>query len=146
MVFDKSDGLEDLNLSPKALSDGAVLGSQPVSLMSLKPLCIASLSEFEGPVRDKNVEGFVVGSSYNSVQSDALRDLGFVSPLKGFPIVSKGYFLRSCSKVNKDGGFGSNRDPSGIHLSVQGRVGCLSTVNSEVKAIPRTLRALYAPS
>ena len=65
--FDKSDGLEDLNLSPKELVDEAVLGSQFDSLMSLKPLCIASLSDFKGPVRDKNVEGFVVGSLYNSV-------------------------------------------------------------------------------
>ena len=69
-------------------------------------------------MRDKNVEGFAVGSSYNSVQSNALRDLGFVSPLKGFLVVKKGYFLWSCSKVNKDGGFGLDRDPSGIHLSV----------------------------
>ena len=98
--------MEDLNLSPKALVDEAVLGSQPVSLMSLKPLCIASLFDSEGPVRNKNAEGFAVGSLYNSVHSDALRDLGFVSPLKGFPVVRKGYFLRSCLKVNKDGGFG----------------------------------------
>ena len=146
MGFDKSDGLKDLNLSPKAFIDEAVLGSQPVSLMSLKPLCIASLSEFEGPVRDKIDEGFVVGSLNNFVQSDALRDLGFVSPLKGFPIVRKGYFLHSCSKVNKDGGFGLDRDPSRIHMLVQGRVGCLATANSEVKAVPGVLRALYAPT
>ena len=42
-----------------------------------------------------------MGSLYDSIQSNALRDLGFVSPLKGFPVVSKGYLLRSCSKVNK---------------------------------------------
>ena len=61
LVFDKFDGLEDLNLSPKALIDGAYLGSQPVSLKSLKPLCFSSLSEFEGPVRDKTFKGLALG-------------------------------------------------------------------------------------
>ena len=28
----------------------------------------------------------------------SLKDLGFVSPCKASPVVSKGYFLRSCSK------------------------------------------------
>ena len=87
-----------------------------------------------------------MGSSYNSVQSDALRDLGFVSPLKGFLVVSKGYFLCSCSKVNKDGGFGLDRDPSQTHLCVQGSVGRLSTIISEVKYVPGALRVLYAPT
>ena len=119
MGMDISDDLEDLNLSPKALVEEEVIGSQSDSLLSLKPLYIASLTDFERPVRNKIDEGFAVGSLYNSIQSNTLRDLGFVSPLNGFPIVSKGYFLRSCSKVNKDAGFGSDRDPSGIHLSVQ---------------------------
>ena len=65
--IDISDDLEDLNLSPKALVEEEVLGSQSDSLMSLKPLCIASLSEFEGSVPDKIDEGFVVGSMYNFV-------------------------------------------------------------------------------
>ena len=106
-----------MNLSPKALVEEEVLGSQS-SLLSLKPLSIASLIDFEGPMQNKNAEGSTVGSLYDSVKFDALRGHGFVSPLKVFPVVSKGYYLRSCMKVNLDGGFGSDHDPSGIHLSV----------------------------
>ena len=83
------------------------------------------------------------GSLYDSVQNEALRDLGFVSPPKVFPVVSKGYYLRSCSKIN-DGGFGSDRDPFGIHLSVKGRVGVLMNANPVVKVGSEALRALYA--
>ena len=82
-------------------------------------------------------------SLYDSVQNEALRDLGFISPPKIFPVVSKGYFLRSCSKIN-DGGFGSDHDPSGIHLSVKGRVGVLVNANPVVKVGSEALRDLYA--
>ena len=54
--------MEDLNLYPKDLNDGEVLGSHPVDLMSLKHVCFSSLSEFEGPVMDNTFEGFVVGN------------------------------------------------------------------------------------
>ena len=77
--LDLVDDLEELNLSPKTLVEEEVLGSQ-YSLLYLKPLSIASLSKFEGPMRNKNAEGSAVVSLYNSVQSEALRDLGFVSP------------------------------------------------------------------
>ena len=33
-----------------------------------------------------------------TVPNLSLKDLGFVSPCKASPIVSKGYYLRSCSK------------------------------------------------
>ena len=34
----------------------------------------------------------------SSTASSSLIDLGYVSPCKASPVVSKGYFLRSCSK------------------------------------------------
>ena len=48
--MDIADDLEELNLSPKALVEEEVFVSQLDSFMSLKPLCIASLTDFEGPV------------------------------------------------------------------------------------------------
>ena len=84
-----------------------------------------------------------MGSLYDSVQSEALRDLGFVSHPKVFPIVSKGYYLRSCSKIN-GGWFGSDRDPFGLHISVKGRVRVLVNANPIVKVGSEALRALYA--
>ena len=42
-----ADDSEELNLSPKTLVEEKVIGSQS-SLLSLKPLSIASLSEFDG--------------------------------------------------------------------------------------------------
>ena len=52
----------------------------------------------------------------------ALRDLGFVSPCKVSPIVSKGYFLRSCSKsVNE--GFWPVKDTLGNLKFVRGLTG-----------------------
>ena len=51
-------------------------------------------------------------------------DLRFVSPYKVSPIVSKGYFLRSCSK-SFNGGFGSVKDTFGKYLSVRGRIGAV---------------------
>ena len=84
-----------------------------------------------------------MGSLYDYVQSKVLRDLGFVSPPNVFPVVSKGYYLHSCSKIN-DGGFGSDCDPFGLHLSVKGRVGVLVNANPVVKVGSEALRALYA--
>ena len=89
--------------------------------MSLKPLCFSSLSEFEGPVMDKTFKGLALGnpSSCNSVLSDfSMGDLGFVSPHKGIPTVSKGYSLQSCLKVIKDGVYGTEHDLSGTHISI----------------------------
>ena len=60
-----------------------------------------------------------------------------------FLVASKGYFLHSCSKIN-DGGFGSDRDHTGIHLSVKGRVGVLVDYNPAVKVGSEAFRALYA--
>ena len=51
-------------------------------------------------------------------------DLGFVSPRKVSPIVSKGYFLRSCSK-SFNGGFGPVKDTYGNHNPVRGRTGAV---------------------
>ena len=57
--------------------------------------------------------------------------------------MSKGYFL--CSYLKPiTGGFGSNRDPFGIHLPVKGRVGVLVNANQEVKFGSRALRAMNA--
>ena len=47
----------------------------------------------------------VPDSLFDPVFNGALRDFGFISPLKISPVVSKGYFLRSCSKYSI-GGFG----------------------------------------
>ena len=82
-------------------------------------------------------------SVQDSVQSEALRDLGFFSPPKVFPIVNKGYYLRSCSKIN-DGGFGSDCDPDGLHLSVKGNIGDLVNAFPIAKVGSEALRALYA--
>ena len=72
-------------------------------------------------MRDKTFEGFALGnpSSCNSVLSDfSMGDLGFVSPHKGIPAFNKGYFLRSCLKVIKDGVYGTEHDLYGTHLSI----------------------------
>ena len=47
-----------------------------------------------------------------------LGDLGFVSPIKPKTVSSHGYFLRSCTKVNKYCVYGTEHDLSGTHLSV----------------------------
>ena len=130
---------EDLNLSHQSLEDKDI-GSQS-SLSTLKPLCITSLSERLG--WNKTDKEPVAVSSYDPVQNEALRDLGFVSPPKAFLVVSKGYFLCSVSK-SIDGGFGSDHDPFGINIPVKGRVGVLVNVNHTVKDGSGELRALYA--
>ena len=130
---------EDLNLSHQSLED-KVIGSQS-SLSALKPLCITSL--FKGLGWNKTDKEPVSVSSYDLAQNEALRDLGFVSPPKVFPVVSKGYFLRSVLK-SIDGGFGSDRDPFGINLPVKCRVGVLVNANQIVKDGSGALRALYA--
>ena len=80
---------EDLNLIPKPLDD-IFLASQS-SLLSLKPLSIISLSDPQCLGRNQtDIESVV--SDQNYVQSEGLRDLGFVSPPKIYHVASKGYF------------------------------------------------------
>ena len=74
------DILEDLNLSHKTLEE-KVIGSQS-SLSTLKPLCITSLSDGLGWNNiDKEP---TLGSLYDSVHNEALRDLGLYLLLKCF--------------------------------------------------------------
>ena len=117
MILD--DSAVDLN-SHKSVDDQEV-GSQS-SLTTLKTLSFTTPSNDLGCNKiNKNPTS---DSFYDPNQNDALRDLGFVSPPKDFPVVSKGYFLRSCSKYF-DGGFGPDRDTYGKHLPVKGRFGVL---------------------
>ena len=58
--------------------------------------------------------------------------------------MSKGYYLCSCSKNNNDGGYGSDRDPFGIHPPVKGRDGVLVNANHVVKVGSGALRAMSA--
>ena len=66
-------------------------------LSTLKPLSISNLSDDLG-FNPCIMNPSVASSSFAPFHNLALRDLGFVSPCKVSPIVSKGYFLRSCSK------------------------------------------------
>ena len=52
----------------------------------------------------------------------SLKDLGFVSPCKASPIVSKGYYLRSCSKSVQEV-FRPVEDQSGNLKAVKGLIG-----------------------
>ena len=128
-----------MNLSHQSLEDKDI-GSQS-SLSTLKPLCITNLSEGLG--WNKTVKEPVSVSSYDPVQNDALRELGFISPPKVSPVVRKGYFLRSVSK-SIIGGLGSDCDPFGLNIPVKGRVGVLGKANHTVKDVFGALRALYA--
>ena len=131
----------DLNLSHKSLED-KVLSSQS-SLADLEPLCITSLTDGLGQnIFDKEP---TVVSLIKPIQNEALRDLGFVSPPKVYLAVSKGYFLRSCSKY-VDGGIRSDRDPFGKHLPFKGWDGVLVNTNQSVKDRNGALRAMYASS
>ena len=69
--------------------------------------------------------------------------MGFVSPPIAIPVVNKGYYLRFCSKTF-GGGFGSDRDPDGIHLSVKTFTGDLGNAYSDAKYGSEALRALFA--
>ena len=108
----------------------------------LKPLSINTLSvglggnSFEKePVSD---------SLFDPVFNGALRDFGFISPLKISLAVSKGYFLRSCSKSSV-GGLGSDRDPFG-HFPVKGGLGIMVKIYHSGKTGIGALRALSASS
>ena len=118
------DKLEELIPNPKTVEE-IVIG------MPLKPLSIVSLAESVSLGHNQMEKGSAI-PVLDSVQSVALRDLGFVSPPIAIPVVNKGYYLRSCSKTF-NGGFGLDRDPDGILLSVKTFTGDLGNAYSDAK-------------
>ena len=106
----------------------------------LKPLSINTL--FVGLGGNSFEKESVPDSIFDLVFNGALRDFGFISPLKISPAVSKGYFLRSCSKSSV-GGLGSKRDPFG-HFLVKGGLGIMVKNNLSGKIGSGALRALSA--
>ena len=129
------DKSEELIPNPKTVEE-IVIG------MPLKPLSIVSLAESVSLGHNQMEKGSAT-PILDSVQSVALRDLGFVSPPIAIPVVNKGYYLRSCSKTF-GGGFGSDRDPDGIHLSVKTFTGDLGNAYSDAKYGSKAFRALYS--
>ena len=93
-------------------------------LSTLKPLSISNMSDDLGinPCFSNPIVALSPSVPFTNL---ALRDLGFLSPCKVSPIVSKGYFLRSCSKsVNE--GFRPIKDTLGNLKSVRGLIGDVS--------------------
>ena len=113
------------------------VGSQ-MSLSALKPLSITTLSDDLGvnPIIKKPTSV----SFYDLKQNEVLRDLMFVSPPKDFPIVSNGYFLRSCLKYF-NGGFGPVKDTFQKYLPIRGRIGAVLNDYHSVMNGARVLRA-----
>ena len=108
----------------------------------LKPLSINTLSVGRGG--DSFEKESVPDSIFDLVFNGALRDFGFISPLKFSPVVSKGYFLRSCSKYTI-GGFGPEQDPFG-NFPVKGGLGIMVKNNLSGKIGTGALRALFSSS
>ena len=64
----------------------------------------------------------------------SLKDLGFVSPCKASPIVSKGYYLRSCSKSVQEI-FRPVKDKPGNHKVVNGLNGDENVLHSVMSCV-----------
>ena len=124
----------DLNFLSNPLEDNL---PSPSTTLSPKPLSILSLFDPEGLGRNLNdIDHF-------DAQYFGLRDLGFVSPPKVILAISKGYFLRSSSKFNKDE-LGSAWDPDGFKLSVKSNIGICGNLYSDELVGSEALRALKA--
>ena len=64
----------------------------------------------------------------------SLKELGFVSPCKASPIVSKGYYLRSCLKSVQEV-FRPVKDKSGNHKAVKGLNGDEKVLHSLMNGV-----------
>ena len=71
------------------------MGLEPVSLDSLKPLCVSSLLEGVGPSALSENLGDCEPDLSSSKSDFALGKLGFSSPPIVRTVPSRGYFLRS---------------------------------------------------
>ena len=69
-----------------------------------------------------------------TVPNLSLKDLGFVSPCKASPIVSKGYYLRSCSKSVQEV-FRPVKDKPGNHKVVKGLNGDEKVLHSVMSCV-----------
>ena len=116
-------------------------GSEPVSLDSLKPLCVSSLLEGVGPSALSENLGDCEPYLTSSKSDFSLGKLGLASPpiVKTVPI--RGYFLRSCAKVFKVD-FDKDRGPR-----IPSLVGDFLSLNliADVVVCPGELRAVDSP-
>ena len=139
------DGLVYFSINQSGHEDG--FDTQFDNFATLKPLFISSLSLSEGHIDLINYGGDYIPSSCRDSSNFALGVLGFVTPLRNSP-VKKGYFLRSCSKGNKDFSVKHDFDhgPYGIFPSYPVFDGFPPLVIFQGLVVTRALRAEYAPS
>ena len=88
------------SVAKAGMSMAETLDLHPVSLES-EPLVNLKSFSISNSLDDIGILPFMNHSSEAfspTAPNSSLKDLGFVSPCKASPLVSEGYFLRSCSK------------------------------------------------
>ena len=112
------------------------LNLQPISPVS-EPLAKLKSLSFSNSMDDLGNTPFLNHSS-EALSPIApilsLKDLGFVSPSKASPIVSKGYFLRSCSKFVQEI-YRPVKDIPGNHKLNKGLIGDVKVLHSVMSGV-----------
>ena len=130
----KKDGIQSAAKAGLSVDENLDLHSISPDFEPLANLKQLSISNSMDVLDNTPVLNLSTEALSSSVPNWSLKDLGFVSPCKASPFVSKGYYLRSCSKSVQEIPW-PVKDKPGNHEADKGLIGDESALHPIMRGV-----------